>query len=179
VLILLDEPTVLPISGGLNTAPVVRRFLEEALPYLEVEPVYTEAEKAARNVIMPDFTGMTLSEAEAALKKLGLTCQSSGAEAKVTDQIPAAGSTVAGGSKAVLYLGGGKPDKVLTVPNLSGMTLSRARTTLQNMGLYVRVSGGVSEGSQTVTKQDTEASAQVEYGAVITVETTDMNQRAQ
>ena len=59
------------------------------------------------------------------------------------------------------------------------MTLSRARTTLQNMGLYVRVSGGVSEGSQTVTKQDTEASAQVEYGAVITVETTDMNQRAQ
>lgn len=179
VLILLDEPTVLPISGGLNTAPVVRRFLEEALPYLEVEPVYTEAEKAARNVIMPDFTGMTLSEAEAALKKLGLTCQSSGAEAKVTDQIPAAGSTVAGGSKAVLYLGGGKPDKVLTVPDLSGMTLSRARTTLQNMGLYVRVSGGVSEGSQTVTKQDTEASAQVEYGAVITVETTDMNQRAQ
>ena len=65
------------------------------------------------------------------------------------------------------------------MPNLSGMTLSRARTTLQNMGLYVRVSGGVSEGSQTVTKQDTEASAQVEYGAVITVETTDMNQRAQ
>lgn len=72
VLILLDEPTVLPISGGLNTAPVVRRFLEEALPYLEVEPVYTEAEKAARNVIMPDLTGMTLSEAEAALKSLVL-----------------------------------------------------------------------------------------------------------
>lgn len=179
VLILMDEPTVLPISGGLNTAPVVRRFLEEALPYLEIEPVYTEAEQASRNVTMPDLTGMTLSEAESALKKLGLTCQSAGSDAKVTDQIPAAGSVVSGGSKAILYLGESKPDKLLSVPALSGLSLSQARSKLQSMGLYVRVSGGVSEGSQTVTKQDIEAETQVTYGQVITVETTDMSQRAQ
>lgn len=179
VLILMDEPTVLPISGGLNTAPVVRRFLEEALPYLEVEPVYTEEEQASRNVTMPDLTGMSLSEAESALKKLGLTCQSVGSAAAVTDQIPAAGSIVSGGSKAILYLGESRPEKLLTVPELSGMTLSHARSTLQNMGLYVRVSGGVSEGSQTVIKQDVAAETQVAYGQVITVETSDMTQRAE
>ncbi len=178
VLILMDEPTVGNISGGINTAPVVRRFLEEAMPYLDIDPVYTEAEQSAKNVIMPDLTGMSFSEAEAALKKLGLTCSSQGSDAKVTDQIPAAGATVAGNAKAVLYLGTAKPDKELTVPELKGSSLKNARATLQNMGLYVLVSGGVSEGSQTITKQDLAAGTKVPYGSVVTVEASDTSQQS-
>ncbi len=178
VLVLMDEPTVGNISGGLNTAPIVRRFLEEALPYLDIDPIYTEAEQSAKSVVMPDLTGMTFSDAEAALKKLGLTCASQGSDAKVTDQIPAANATVAGNTKAVLYLGGAKPEKQLAVPDLTGKSLSQARTTLQNMGLYIRVAGGVSEGTQTVTKQDIAADTQVAYGAVITVETSDTSQQS-
>ena len=178
VLILLDEPTVGNISGGINTAPVVRRFLEEALPYLDIDPIYTEEEQNAKNVIMPDLTGMSFSEAEAALKKLGLTCMSQGSDAKVTDQVPAANATVSGNTKAVLYLGGTKPDKQITVPDLTKHSLSQAKTTLQNLGLYIRVAGGVSEGTQTVTKQDVAAQTQVPYGTVITVETTDTSQQS-
>lgn len=178
VLILMDRPTVGNISGGINTAPVVRRFLEEALPYLDIDPVYTEAEQASKSVVMPDLTGMSFSDAEAALKKLGMTCASQGSDAKVTDQIPAAGATVASNTKAVLYLGGAKPDKQVTVPDLKGKSLSAARTALQNLGLYVRVSGGVSEGTQTVTKQDVAGGAQVTYGAVVTVETSDTSQQS-
>ncbi len=178
VLVLMDEPTVGNISGGLNTAPIVRRFLEEALPYLDIDPIYTEAEQSAKTVIMPDLTGLSFSEAEAALKKLGLTCASQGSDAKVTDQIPAANASVAGGTKAVLYLGGAKPDKQITVPDLKGKSLSQARTALQNLGLYIRVSGGVSEGSQTVTKQDVAAASKVSYGTVITVETSDTSQQS-
>lgn len=179
VLILLDEPTVLPISGGLNTAPVVRRFLEEVLPYMEVDPIYTEQEQSSRSVLMPDLTGMSFSEAEAVLKKLGMSCASSGSASAVTDQVPAAGSVVASNTKAILYLGTLKPDKQVTVPDLHGMTLSAARNTLQGLGLYVHVSGGVSDGSQTVTKQDFAAQSTVAYGTVVTVETADMAQRAQ
>ena len=179
VLILLDTPTVGNISGGLNTAPVVRRFLEEALPYLDIDPIYTEDEQNARSVVMPDVTGLSYSEAEAALKKLGMTCASQGSDARVTDQVPAAGATVASSTKAVLYLGGSKPDKQVTVPDLTGHTLSQAKNTLQNLGLYILVSGGVSEGTQTVTKQEVAAQSQVAYGTVITVETTDMAQQSQ
>ena len=59
------------------------------------------------------------------------------------------------------------------------MSLSNARNTLLGKGLYIRVSGGVSEGTQTVTKQDIPAESTVAYGTVITVEATDMAQRAQ
>ena len=179
VLILLDTPTVGTISGGINTAPVVRRFLEEALPYLDIDPIYTEDEQNAKSVVMPDLTGMTFSEAEAALKKLGLTCASSGSDAVITDQVPAANATVSSNTKAILYLGGTKPEKQVTVPDLTKHTLSNAKATLQNLGLYIRVAGGVSEGTQTVTKQDVESGAQVAYGSVITVETTDMAQQSQ
>lgn len=178
VLILLDSPTVGTISGGLNTAPVVRRFLEEALPYLDIDPIYTEEEQAAKSVTMPDLTGMSYSEAETALKKLGLSCSSQGSEARITDQVPAAGATVAGGTRAILYLGGARPEKQVTVPDLTGKTLSQARTALQNLGLYIRASGGVTEGTQLVTKQDVDAASQVAYGAVITVETTDPSQQS-
>ena len=178
VLILLDTPTVGNISGGINTAPVVRRFLEEALPYLDIDPIYTEAEQASKSVIMPDLTGLSYSDAEAALKKLGMTCTSQGSDAKVTDQIPAANATVARNTKAVLYMGGSKPEKQVTVPDLTGKSLNNARTTLQNLGLYVRVSGGVSEGTQTVTKQDVAHGTQVAYGAVVTVETSDTSQQS-
>ena len=82
-------------------------------------------------------------------------------------------------TKAVLYLGGSKPDKQVTVPDLTGHTLSQAKNTLQNLGLYILVSGGVSEGTQTVTKQEVAAQSQVAYGTVITVETTDMAQQSQ
>ena len=178
VLILLDEPTVGNISGGINTAPVVRRFLEEALPYLDIDPIYTEAEQASKSVIMPDLTGMSYSDAEAALKKLGMTCTSQGSDARVTDQVPAANATVASNTKAVLYLGGSKPEKQVTVPDLTGKSLSNARTALQNLGLYVLVSGGVSDGSQTVTKQDVTQGTQVAYGTVVTVETSDTSQQS-
>ena len=91
----------------------------------------------------------------------------------------AAGSVVPSNTKAILYLGTLKPDKQVTVPDLHGMTLSAARNTLQGLGLYVHVSGGVSDGSQTVTKQDFAAQSTVAYGTVVTVETADMAQRAQ
>lgn len=178
VLVLLDEPTVGNISGGINTAPVVRRFMEEALPYLDIDAIYTEDEQAAKSVIMPDLTGMSFSDAEAALKKLGMTCSSQGSEAVITDQVPAANATVSSNTKAVLYLGGSKPDKQVTVPDLTEHSLSSAKTTLQNLGLYIRVAGGVSEGTQTVTKQDIEPQTQVAYGSVITVETTDTAQQS-
>jgi hypothetical protein len=40
------------------------------------------------------------------------------------------------------------------------------------------VSGGVSDGTQTVIKQDIAANTQVPYGTVITVETTDTSQQS-
>lgn len=181
VLIILDEPTVPPVTGGITVAPVIRRFMEEAMPYLNVEPVYSEEELKEKDVTMPDVIGLSYSDAEKKLQNAGLQVRTEGEGGTVTDQMPKAGAQISVKSKTVLYLGGSVPQKTVTVPDLSGLSLDQAIAQLQSRGLYIRVAGGAafSDGNIIVTKQDTAANSQLKYGDVITVEVSDLSQRAE
>lgn len=181
VLIILDEPTVQPVTGGLTVAPVIRRFMEEAMPYLNVEPQYTEAELQQKDETVPSVKGMGRAEAETALKNAGLSSRTSGSGDTVTDQIPAAGAVVARNSTVILYMGESVPDKLITMPNVRGMSLNQAKSALQDRGLYVRITGvtNTKEGNLAVTKQSIEAETQVAFGTVVTLEISDMDQRAE
>jgi len=182
VLIILDEPTVAPVTGGITVAPVIRRFMEEAMPYLNVDPVYTEAELSEKDVTMPDVVGLSYSEAETKLKDAGLQVRIEGEGDTVTDQLPAAGAQISSKAKAVLYLGGKAPATTVAVPNLSGMTLENATSALQSRGLYIRVSGGAAAGGTgniVITKQDVAVGAELAYGRVVTVEVSDLSQRSE
>jgi len=178
VLILLDEPTVQPVTGGVTVAPVIRRFMEEAMPYLNVEPIYTEEELQQKDVTVPSVIGLKHTDAENKLKNAGLNCQVEGDGDTVTAQIPETGAVVSNNAKVILYMGTEAPDKTVTVPDLYGMSLERARDTLQSMGLYVHATGATGSGNLIVTKQSVEAATEVAFGTVITVEISDMDQRA-
>ncbi|MEA5038890.1 MAG: penicillin-binding transpeptidase domain-containing protein [Clostridiaceae bacterium] len=182
VLIVLDEPTVAPVTGGITVAPVIRRFMEEAMPYLNVNPVYTEDELQEKDVTVPDVIGLSYSEAENKLQGVGLQVRTEGEGSTVTDQLPRAGTQISGKSKAVLYLGGAAPQKTVVVPDLSGLSLDEATTQLQSRGLYIRVSGGAAysdTGNIVVTKQDVDPETELSYGGVVTVEVSDLSQRSE
>lgn len=178
VLILLDEPTVQPVTAGITVAPVIRRFMEEAMPYLGVEPQYTEAELKNKDITIPNIVGMTLAEANDALKAVGINGSSNGTGDIVQAQLPVAGSVVSNSATVIMYMDGEAPQTTITMPDLSGMTLERAKSTLQTRGLYVRVTGAQGTGNIVVTKQDVEAGSTVFYGQVITIEMSDLDQRA-
>ena len=183
VLIVLDEPTVAPVTGGITVAPVIRRFMEEAMPYLNVDPVYTEQELQEKDVTVPDVTGLTYSEAESKLSDAGLQVRIEGEGDVVTDQLPRANVKVSSKAKAVLYLGGTAPGSAAAVPDLMGQTLANATAALQSQGLYIRVSGGAGGSGENsnivITKQDVEAGVELTYGDVVTVEVSDLSQRAE
>lgn len=70
-LLILDNPskdTGIYISGGQMAAPVVGQILSEVLPYLGVEPIYTEEEMQYINVSMPYVKNMSVEEATAAIE---------------------------------------------------------------------------------------------------------------
>ncbi len=181
VLILLDEPTVPPITGGVTVAPVIRRLMEEAMPYLNVEPIYTEKELATRDVTVPSIVGLNRAAAEELLKKAGLGSRTDGAGDTVTNQMPSAGSVVANSAKVVMHMGTTPPEGSVTMPDLKGMIVERAKSTLSDIGLFVRISGiyNQSEGNIVVSGQSAEKNTQVAHGAVITIELSDMNQLSQ
>ena len=101
VLVALDTPsreTGLYISGGVMAAPTVGAVMADILPYLEV------ASEPGTCVELPDLTGLTAAQAEKELKKIGLTAVADGTGAVITDQLPAAGSTVYTGTQVLVYL---------------------------------------------------------------------------
>ena len=176
VLVVLDTPstaTGLYISGGIMAAPTVGAVLGDILPYLGVEPNYTDEELELVTVSVPDVVGMTEAEAAAALSEEKFTYRTVGSGATVVDQVPAAGAMIPGKSEVVLYFGEEAPDEQVEVPDFSGMTLVYAQQYAESQGLYLLVTGTNQDRADvTATYQDIEAGTEVPLGTTITVEFT-------
>jgi len=180
ILILLDEPTVYPVTGGITVAPVVKRVMEDVLPYLEVEPVYTETEQQKLDTTVPNTVGLTLEQAKSAAQAAGLNVRTVGSGDTVTAQVPAYSASVSRGSTMVLYMDADIPEGMVTMPDLSNMTVAQVKSTLQHYGLYYKSSGTeYGSGNLVVRKQDVAAGTEIGVGTVISVEFTDLNQRAE
>ena len=92
------------------------------------------------------MTGLSVTQAAAALREAGLSYVSTGEEQTVTSQLPPAGSEVYAGSQVMLYLGAGEPpetDMYVCVPDVTGMTIVNANRTLRarELNLYIEGSG--------------------------------------
>lgn len=173
-LVALDTPstsTGMYISGGVMAAPTAADVLADILPYLGVEPEYTEDELHLMDVTVPYLTGMTENDAAYALQNAKLNYRIVGEGDTVTDQLPASGSMIPGESTVVLYMGEEKPTDLVTVPDVTGMRLEDANAAITNAGLYIKLKGATTGGSSIVAaNQSVAAGEQVERGTVITVE---------
>ena len=103
---LVDEPQGV-YYGGTVAGPVMQELLRNILPYLGIEPQYSEkeAEEAAKAVTtVPDLAGMTLGEAKNALFQAGLSAQTETEGETIARQTPPAGELVNKGTKVILSL---------------------------------------------------------------------------
>ncbi len=175
VLVALDTPstsTGVYISGGVMAAPVTRDIFADTLPYLGVQPDYSQIDMATVNVEMPAVTAMTEQEAKEALAAQSLTYIVVGEGQQVTGQIPEAGAQIPGNSEVILYMGEEVPKDKVTVPDLTGMSRSQANNALTSLGLYLQTKGSTSSLA-TVTSQDISPGTEVARGTTITAEYTD------
>ena len=143
VIIVVDEPHSGIYYGSAVAAPYVSAFLEEALPYLGIEPNYTEAEQAARELEVGNYIGSGVKEARRALEELGLTVETVGEGEKVIAQIPSAGEKVVKKLGRVILLtteGEGSKD-TLSVPTVVGKTATDAIELLVGLGFNIEIDG--------------------------------------
>lgn len=176
VLIALDTPnpaTGYYVSGGIMAAPAVRDVFEDILPYLNVEPDYSDVDMRLVNVYMPNVTGMTEAQASEALAEKSLSYRIVGSGDTVTAQIPSTGLELPGNSTVILYMGEEKPNDKVMVPNFSGMTISQVSDWASMNGIYVHIKGSLSGGNITATHQSISEGTLVELGTTVTVEFTD------
>lgn len=168
VLAALDTPsreTGIYISGGVMAAPTVGYILSDILPYLGVEPDYTDADIGRINVTVPNVITLTEGEAAQALKEKSLTYRVVGDGATVTDMIPTPNSEVPGTSEIVLYMGESKPADHVTVPDFTGMNMAQANEAAVNNGLYLLARGTDYDGATvSVTWQNIDPGTEVVRG---------------
>ena len=180
VLVFLDTPSNASgvyISGGQMAAPVVGNMLADILPYLGVEPSVSEEEAARMDVPTPVLTGLSAYEAAKRVQDAGLRYRSIGSSDTVTEQLPAAGQSIARGTEIILYLGAKPSEELEVLPDLSGLRYEEARDTLSYYGLYLRTLSPIGEsGAQRVGAQSIAAGTQLTHGSVVTVTLVDSDE---
>ncbi len=172
ILVMLDSPSAGEIYGGIIAAPVAGDILSDILPYLSVQPQYTEEELATLDISVSSYLDMTLDEATGYLIEDEIKYKVVGNGDTVTAQMPEAGTTMPQSGTIILYTGDKTPSKNITIPNLVDYSVAGATNRLAQSGLTVRVVGNENAGSDAlVISQSPEAGTVVSEGAVVTIRT--------
>ena len=124
------------------------------------------------------MTGLTAQEAQKRLSELGLSGEFLGTGESVTDQLPASGQIVPGGSEVLVYMGEKKELPAVKVPDFLGMHRQQAMDTAGKLGLYILVTGNPDISQEvTVTNQSYPKDMEVPAGTTITLEFTNTTAR--
>ena len=165
-----SNSTGIYISGGQMAAPVVGKMMADILPYLGVEPSYSETEKAHMDKTVPNVTGLSVEQAKAALAEVGLQARIYGDGSTITAQLPGSGAVVANGSTILLYAGKEPSADKETMPDLSNLSYQTARDRMAALGLYIKTSSSITDtAAQVISGQSVAAGTQIDHGTVVEV----------
>ena len=174
ILIFFDEPRTTSYYGGVLAGPVVGSLMGEILPYLGIEPVYTEAEKANVSVYVPNMVGRSVTDATSQLQRSGFTVKTVGNGANVTGQFPTSSMKIKKGGIVILHTDSESKNITVTVPDLNGYSPSSAENTLNGLGLNISMTGvSASNRNAVVSYQNIAAGEKVQLGTTIEVTISD------
>ncbi len=154
-IIVVDEPQIPVVYGSTVAAPFVQMVLNSVLGDSGIAP-----DKNNEAVIVPDTTGLSVTDAAKLLRDSGLTAtyMEDEASASVQRQAPAAGTVVVKGSDVILYTAWTTvraEDETITyttMPDIIGKTRLNAMDALIKAGLTMEYDRTQSAGVVTFTQ---------------------------
>lgn len=173
VIIVVDEPMGGSVYGSVVAAPYVSNLLSFVLPYIGIEPQYSEEEMT---VTVPGYVGSTLENAVNDLTWRDISYEIVGNGDTVTAQMPESGAAISRtNGKIILYTGSEEPKATVEMPNLVGKSVEAANRILVNLGLNVSISGASNGSSATVISQSIEAGTMVAPATVVNITVRHLN----
>ena len=170
VIVMIDEPNGSSYYGSAVSSPAAAAIMEEILPYLGVEAVYTEEEYNSIRTTVPSVIGKTVDKACAELEQNNLSYRVIGEGETVIAQNPLGGSVSPTEGTVVLYTTEDYQPEKVTVPVLTGMGVSGVLSTAASAGVNIEIVGAVSGHAGAVSyRQDVDAETLVDRGTVIRV----------
>lgn len=154
--------------GSTVAAPVISNILSEVLPYLGVTSDEAKINSSNNSIAVPNVVNKTVTEAEKILKNAGFTaiisCNGNKNSTLVTAQVPSARTILLNDSIVMLYSEENATRTSVTVPDLTGLTLTQAKSALKKKNLNISYSG-----TGVVSSQSIKQGKSVEEGTVINV----------
>ncbi len=170
ILLLLDEAQMENPYGSVVAAPVVGAMLGDILPYLGIEPHYTQAELEAMTGKVKNVTENLVHDAMTTLRLQGYSVTVVGEGSTVVAQSPEAGSQLSAGGTITLYTDESLIPREIEVPDVTGMTVTEVNNAIIGAGLKLKLIG-VSESAtdQVAYTQTPAAGEKVMPGTIIEV----------
>ena len=175
-LVLLDDPDVPNAYGSTVAAPIVGQVMADVLPYLGIEPQYTEEEleKVATRTPNVSDPPKDIHEAQFTIRDAGLKFRVVGNGTKVLRQMPGIAEPINKDGVVVLYTEEEVSAGQVAVPDVSGKTASEANAAIVGAGLNISISGEQIEGTHcVVTAQSPAPGELVSPGSLVTVTLTE------
>lgn len=170
MLIFFDEPKGESYYGGAVAGPVFSKTMEEILPYLSIEPKYTEDETGSVGISTPNVIGKTTAQAQTELTSSNLKILVKGSGDVVIAQTPDPGSSIPNGGTVVVYTDEPSMGQTVAVPDFSNHSLSDVNYLAAQAGLNIKVTGAATKSTAAISRtQDYSVGEQVKPGTVITV----------
>ncbi|WP_338433352.1 stage V sporulation protein D [Clostridium tyrobutyricum] len=170
LLLSIDEPDSSNYYAAQTAAPAARQLFLDIFNYLGMKSDGSSEEIARsmlKNVVVPDVRGMKVADVESKLKEMNLVPESDTNGEYVVDMNPKPGYTVKEGSKVVLHTSQSQAyNKVVTVPDVNGMSPENVISVFNSLGLKANV-----HGNGMVSDQDVEPGKEVEKGTTINIST--------
>lgn len=168
-LVFFDAPLGGNYYGSLVAAPVFASIMSEVLPYLEIVAQYTDAELANIDTTAGSYTGMSLTDATAAVENDGFNVTVKGSGTMVVSQNPVSGARIPVSGTIVLYTDDSGATDTVEVPNLVGYSVSDVNYIASVYGLNVSLAGTVNSSDSVSNAQSIPEGELVTPGTVITV----------
>lgn len=166
-IIVVDEPTSSVKYGSVVAAPYVSALFEKILPYLDF---ISNADSAEATV--ESYVGLHINTARKKLEDLGISYEVVGGGDTVLSQTPSASDVITYPiSKVILYTERTVSESV-TVPTLTGLSLSDAVKCAINSGLNIRLLGigaSAASGGDLIAEQSLSPGSVVKRGTVIAI----------
>ena len=169
VLIIVDEPSVGSVYGGVIAAPYIAKTLAEVLPYLGIEPAYADLIESYINI--DNFERQKLDEAKEKITSKGLRFKIVGEGDTVREQMPKKGNNLPKGGLVVLYTESVQEKETVPVPDVIGLGVRQASERMGGAGLNINIRGAEGSDSGAVARSQKPAPGEpVPIGTIVEVE---------
>ncbi len=168
-LVLLDEPERSYHYGGTSSAIIFRKIIEgiNLSTDIFVDGKYSDfaiGYKKGKKTKAPSFLRLTSAEAEQLARDNDVRISYSNGQGEVFSQVPGPGTLIVDDEEIILSFCSGISDgsSTVTVPDLRGLSIRKARRMLLERGLKSRI-----EGSGTIRSQNPGAGRSLKAGSVV------------